>query len=128
MERDASSGTEPGNSGASGGPGDEKDKDFDRGSHRVNEPEDMESPEADTLSHSSAYTSSEGESYSDESAMEEELSDSDNEGATSDSAHRTSFQGDKQSGKKRKNRSCLSYSDLSYLNRLWAGLYGSIEL
>ena len=45
---------EPGSSGgASGGPADEKDEDMDS-SHRVNEREDKEYPEADTLTHSSA--------------------------------------------------------------------------
>ena len=55
MERgDVSCGAEPGSSGgASGGPGDEKDKDMDS-TYRVNEPEDKEYPEADTLTHSSA--------------------------------------------------------------------------
>ena len=49
-----SCGAEPGSSGgASGGPGNEKDKDMDC-SHRVNEPEDMEYLEADTLTHSSS--------------------------------------------------------------------------
>ena len=68
-------GAEPGSSGgASGGPGDEKDKDRDS-SHRVNEleVEEKEYPEADTLTHSSAeaddlshsaaYTSSEEAPY-----------------------------------------------------------------
>jgi hypothetical protein len=118
MERDVSCGADPGtSSGASGGPGDEKDEDIDN-SHGINEPEDEEYPEleADTLSHSSAYTSREGDSYSDESAMEEELSDSDSEGATS--VPRTSPQGAKDSGRNRKNSNHFSYSDLSYLNRL----------
>ena len=49
-----SCGAMPGSSGgASGGPADEKDEDMDS-SHRVNEPEDKEYPEADTLTHSSA--------------------------------------------------------------------------
>ena len=84
-----SCGAEPGSSGgASGGPGDEKDKDMDS-SHRVNEPEDKEHPEPDTLihssaeaddlSHSAAYTSSEEDTYSDESGMEGEQSDSESE-------------------------------------------------
>ena len=92
-QRDVSCGAEPGSSGgASGGPGDEKDKNMDS-SHRVNEPEDKEYPEADTLTHSSAeaddlshsaaYTSSEEDTYSDESGMEGEQSDSESEGATS---------------------------------------------
>ena len=72
-QRDVSCGAEPGSSGgASGGPGDEKDEDMDN-SHRVNEPEDKEYPEADTLTHSSteaddlshsaAYTSNEEAPY-----------------------------------------------------------------
>ena len=110
-----SCGAEPGSNGASGGPGDEKEKDIDS-SHRVNEPEDKEYPEADTLSHSSAYTSSEGDSYGDEPAMNEELSDSESEGATS--TPRTSPRGAKNSGGRRKNTNHISYSDLSYLNSL----------
>jgi hypothetical protein len=51
-------------------------------------------------------------SYSDESAMEEELSDSDSEGATSSACS----QGAKDSGRNRKNSNPISYSDLSYLN------------
>ena len=111
--------------GASGGPGDEKDKDMDS-SHRVNEAEDKEYAEADTLSHSSAeaddlshsaaYTSSEGDSYSDESAMKEEESDSESEGATS--TPRTSPRGAKESERRRKTTNRISYSDLSYLNSL----------
>ena len=68
-----SCGAEPGSSGgASGGPDDEKDKDMDS-SHQVNELEDMEYPEAgtlthssaeaDDLSHSAAYTSSQEDTY-----------------------------------------------------------------
>ena len=88
-QRDVSCKAEP---GASGGPGDEKDEDMDS-SHRANELEDKEYPEADTLthsyaeaddlSHSAAYTSSEGDTYSDESGMEGDQSDSESEGATS---------------------------------------------
>ena len=116
----------PGSSGgASGGPVDEKDKDMNS-SHRVNEPEDKEYPEADTLTHSSAeaddlshsadYTSSEEDSYSDESGMEGEQSDSENEGASS--APQTSPRGAKESGRRKKNLNPISYSDLSYLNSL----------
>ena len=115
---------EPGSSGgASGGPGDEKNKDMDS-SHRVNELEDKEYPEAgtlthssaeaDDLSHSAAYTSSEEDTYSDESGME--LSDSESEGATS--TPQTSPRGSKESGRRRKNTNRISYSDLSYLNSL----------
>ena len=67
------------NGSASGIYGDEKDKDMDS-SHRENEPDDKEYPEADSLthsfteaddlSHSSAYTSSEEDIYS---RMEGEL-------------------------------------------------------
>ena len=121
-----SCGAEPGSSGgASGGPGDEKDKDMDN-SHRVNEPEDKEYPEADTLTHSSAeaddlshsaaYTSSQEDTYSDESGMEGEQSDSESEGATS--TPQTSPWGAKESGRRRKNKNPISYSDLSYLNSL----------
>ena len=121
-----SCGAEPGSSGgASGGPGDEKDKDTNS-SHRVNEPEDMEyfetdtlthsSSEADDLSHSASCTSSEEDSYSDESGMEGEQSDSENEGASS--APHTSPQGAKESGRRNKNLNPISYSDLSYLNSL----------
>ena len=121
-----SCGAEPGSSGgASGGPDDEKDKDMDS-SHRVNEPKDKEYPEADTLTHSSAeaddlshsaaYTSSEEDTYSDESAMEEEQSDSQSEGATS--TPQTSPRGAKESGRRKKNVNRISYSDLSYLNSL----------
>ena len=122
-----SCGAELGSSGgASGGPADEKDKDMDS-SHRVNEPEDKEYPEADTLTHSSAeaddlsrsaaYTSSEEDIYSDESGMEGEQSDSLSEGATS--TPQTSPWGAKESGRRRKNTiNRISYSDLSYLNSL----------
>ena len=55
-------GAESGSSGgASGGPGDEKDKDMNS-SHRVNEPEDKEYPEVDTLTHS--YAEADGLSHS----------------------------------------------------------------
>ena len=124
-QRDVSCGAEPGSSGgASGGPGDEKEKDRDS-SHRVNEPEDKEHPEADTLTHSSAeadlshsvaYTSSEEYTYSDESGMEGDQSDAESEGATSTS--QTSPRGAKESGRRRKNTNRISYSDLSYLNSL----------
>ena len=122
-----SCGAEPGSSGgASGGPGDEKDKDMDS-SHRVNEPpKDKEYPEADSLTHSSAeaddlshraaYTSSEEDTYSEESGMEGEQSDSESEGATS--TPQTSPRGTKESGRRRKNVNRISYSDLSYLNSL----------
>ena len=114
-----SCGAEPGSSGgASGGPGDEKDKDMNS-SHRVDEPEDMEYTEAGTLTHSSpeaAYTSSEEDTYSNESGMEVEQSDSESEGATS--APQTSPRGAKESGRRRKNANRISYSDLSYLNSL----------
>ena len=121
-----SCGAEPGSSGgASGGPGDEKDKDIDS-SRRINEPEDKEYPEADTLTHSSAeaddlshsaaYTSSEEDTYSDESGMEDEQSDSESEGATS--TPQTSPRGAKESGRRRKNANRISYCDLSYLNSL----------
>ena len=120
-----SCGAEPGSSGgASGGPGDEKeDRDS---SHRVNEPEDKEYPEADTLTHSSAeaddlshsaaYTSSQEDAYSDELGMEGEQSDSESEGATS--TPQTSPRGAKESGRRRINTNRISYSDLSYLNSL----------
>ena len=118
-----SCGAEPGS--ASGGPGDEKDKDMDN-SHRINEPEDKEYPEADTLTHSSAeaddlshsasYTSSQEDTYSDESGMEEEQSDSESEGATS--ALQTTPRGAKESRRRKKNVNRISYSDLSYLNSL----------
>ena len=125
-QRDVSCGAEPGSSGGdSGGNGDEKDKDMDS-SHRVNKPEDKEHPEADTLTHSSseaddlshsaAYTSSEEDIYSDESGMEKEQSDSKSEGATS--APQTSPQGAKESDRRRKSTNSISYSDLSYLNSL----------
>ena len=121
-----SCGAEPGSSGgASGGPADEKDEDMDN-SHRVNEPEDMVYPEAVTLTHSSAEaddlcysapcTSTEEDTYSDESGMEEEQSDSESEGATS--TPQTSPRGTKESGRRRKNTNRISYSDLSYLNSL----------
>ena len=121
-----SCGAEPGSSGgASGGPGDEKDEDMDS-IHRINEPEDMEYSEADTLTHSSAeaddlsrsaaYTSSQEDSYSDESGMEGEQSDSENEWASS--APHTSPRGGKESGRRKKNLNPISYSDLSYLNSL----------
>ena len=124
-----SCGAEPGSSGgASRGPGDEKaDKDMNS-SHRVNEPEEKEHPEADTLTHSSteaddlshsaAYPFSEEDTYSDESGMEGEQSDSESEGATS--TPQTSSRGAKESGRRRKNTiiSRISYSDLSYLNSL----------
>ena len=121
-----SCGAEPGSSGgASGRPGDEKDEDMDS-SHRVNEPEDKEYPKADTLTHSSAeaddlshsaaYTSSQEDTYSDESGMEGEQSDSESEGATS--IPLTSPWGAKESGRRRKNVNPISYSDLSYLNSL----------
>ena len=121
-----SCGAEPGSSGgASGGPGDEKDKDINS-SHRVNEPEDKEHPEPDTLihssaeaddlSHSAAYTSSEEDTYSDESGMEGEQSDSESERASS--TPQTSPRGAKESGRRRKNTNHISYSDLSYLNSL----------
>ena len=120
-----SCGAEPGSSGgASGGPGDEKDKDMDMdSSHRVNDPEDKEYPETDTLTHSSAeadylrhsaaYTE---DTYSDESGMEGEQSDSENEGASF--APETSPRGAKWRGKRRKNTNPISYSDLTYLNSL----------
>ena len=118
--------------------GDEKDKDMDS-SHRVNEPEDKEHPEADSLTHSSseaddlshsaAYTSSEEDTYSidnniiyaysdysEESAMEEQQSDSESEGATS--IPQISPRWAKESGRRRKNTNRISYSDLSYLNSL----------
>ena len=127
MERgDVSCGAEPGTSGcASGGPGDEKDKDMDS-SHRVNEPEDKEYPEGDTstcssaeadiLSHSAANTSSAEDIYDDESGMEGEQSDSESEGATS--APSTSPRGAKESGRRVKYTKRIFYSDLSYLNSL----------
>ena len=126
-----SCGAEPGSSGgASGGPDDEKDKDMDMDSiHRVNQLEDMEyaeagtlthsSAEADDLSHSAVYTSSEEDTYSDESGMEGELShvsDSESEGATS--TPQISPWGAKERGRRRKNINPISYSDLSYLNSL----------
>ena len=121
-----SCGAEPGSSGgASEGPDDEKDKDMDS-SHRVNEPEDKEYPEADTLTHSSAeaddlshsaaYTSCQEDTYSDESGMEGEQSDSESEGATS--TPQTSPRGAKESGRRRKNTNPIFYSGLSYLNSL----------
>ena len=122
-----SCGAEPGSSGgASGGPDDEKDKDMDS-SHQVNELEDMEYPEAgtlthssaeaDDLSHSAAYTSSQEDTYSDESGMEGEQSDSESEVATS--TPQTSPRGAKESKRRRKNTiNHISYSDLSYLNSL----------
>ena len=129
MERgDVSCGAEPGSSGgASGGPDDEKDKDMDMdSSHRVNDPEDKEYPETDTLTHSSAeadylrhsaaYTSSEEVTYSDESGMEGEQSDTETEGASS--APQTSPRGSKDRERRRKNTNQISYSDLSYLNSL----------
>ena len=94
-------------SGSTNGGGDEKNKDIDS-SHRVNEAEDDIS--SDTLS------LSEGDSHSDESAMEEELSDSESEETIS--ASRTSPRGAKDSGSNRKKTSCISYSDTSYLNSL----------
>ena len=122
-----SCGAEPGSSGgASGGPGDEKNKDMDS-SYRVNEPEDKEYPEADTLthsaaeadgdlSHSAAYTSSQEDAYSDELGMEGEQSDSESEGATS--TPQTSPRRAKESGRRRKNVNPISYSAFSYLNSL----------
>ena len=122
-----SCGAEPGSSGGpTGGPADEKDEDMDN-SHRVNEPEDKEYPEADTLTHSSAeadnlshsaaYTSSQEDTYSDESGMREgEQSDSESEGASS--TPQTSPRGAKESGRGRNNTNRISYSDLSYLNSL----------
>ena len=103
------------NGGASGGIGDEKDKDMDS-SHRENEPEGKEYPEADDLSHSSAYTSSEEDIYSDELRMEGELFDSESEGATS--TPQISSRGAKDSGRRRKNTNRISYSNSSYLNSL----------
>ena len=113
------------NGGASGGSGDEKDKDMDS-SHRENEPEDKEYPEADSLthsfaeaddlSHSSDYTSSLEDIYSDELRMEGELFDSESEGATS--APQISSRGAKESGRRRKNTNRISYSNSSYLNSL----------
>ena len=113
-----SCGAEPGSSGgASGGPGDEKDpgKDMDS-SHRVNEPEDKEYPEADTLTHSSteaddlshsaAYTSSE------EAGMRD---DSDGEGEIS--IPRSSSRGAKDNGKNKRNTGRY-FTDYSYLNSL----------
>ena len=95
-------------------------------SRQGNEPKEKEYPEADTLTHSSAeaddlshsaaYTSSKGDSYSDESEMEEEQSDSESEGATA--VPRTSPRGAKESGRRRKITNRISYSDLSYLNSL----------
>jgi hypothetical protein len=119
MERDVSCGAIYGGAepGSSGGPSDEKVKDIDS-SHRVNEAEDEEYPEADTLGHSSASTSSEGDNYNDESTvMGEEQSDSrESEGKTS--VPWTSPRGPKESGRKRKYSNNMSYSDLSYLNSL----------
>ena len=70
----------------------------------------------DDLSHSSAYTSSEEDIYSDELRMEGELFDSESEGATS--TPQISSQRAKESGRRRKNTNRISYSDLSYLNSL----------
>ena len=122
-----SCGAEPGSSGgASGGPSDEKDKKDMDSSHRINKPEDKEYPEADSLTHSSAeaddlnhssaYISNQEDTYSDESGMEGEQSDSESEGATS--TPQTSPRGANESGRRRKNINPISYSDLSYLNSL----------
>ena len=102
--RDLSDGAEE-DSGTRGG-GDEKDKGIES-SHRVSESEDDKN---------SDILFSEGDSYSDESAMEEELSDSESEGTIS--GPRTSPRGAKDSGSKRKKTSRISYSDTSYLNSL----------
>ena len=88
-----SCGAEPGtSSGASGGSGDEKDKDMDS-SHQVN--------------------ASEEDSYSNESGMTDN-SYSEGENSTP----RTSPRGAKESGRRRKNTNRISYSDLSYPNSL----------
>ena len=92
---------------ASGGGGDDSNR-------RTNESEGEEYSEfaADTLSgHSSVHM------YSDESAMEEDLSDSESEKTTSGPL--TSPMGGKDSGSNRKEKGRISYSDdFSYLNSL----------
>ena len=121
-----SCGAEPGSSGgASGGPGDEKDKDMDiNSSHRVNKLEDMEYSEADTLTHSSAeaddlshsaaYTSSQEDSSSDESGMKD---DSDSEGETSIPRRNSRGRRARDNGKNKKNTGRY-FTDYSYLNSL----------
>ena len=117
----ASGGADDGSSsGGSSGGGDDKDKDSDS-SRRVNESEGEEYSEfeADTLSgHSSVHMYSEPEDgYSDESAMEEDLSDSESEGATSGPL--TILRGAKGSGSNRKEKGRISYlDDFSYLSSL----------
>ena len=112
-----SGGADDGSSGggASGG-GDDKNKGSDS-SHGVNESEGEEF-EADTLSgHGSVHMYSEPEdSYSDESAMDEDLSDSDSESEGATSGPLTSPRGVKDSGSNRKEKGHISYSDdFSYL-------------
>ena len=104
-----SCGAEPGTSGdTSGAPGDEKDKNMDN-SHRENEPKDKEYSEADTITHSDAYTPNEEDSYNDELGTRDDF----------DSQGKNSIpQGGKEGGKRRKNTNHISYSDLSYLNSL----------
>ena len=115
-------GAEPGSSGgASGGPGDEKDKDMDS-SHRVNEPEDKEYPEADTLTHSSAeaddLSHSAAYTFSEEDRESGMRDDSDSEGETS--IPRSSSRGAKDNhdnGRNKKNTGRY-FTDYSYLNSL----------
>ena len=122
-----SCGAEPGSSGgASGGPGDEKDKDMDS-SHRVNEPEDKEYPEADTLTHSIPgdldifpnFPSFPASVPWPVSEGEKKRSDSESEGGIfvprlvePPIPQRPKY------GRSRKNTNPISYSDLSYLNSL----------
>ena len=118
MERGShgvSGGADDGSSGASGGV-DDKDKGSDS-NRRVNESEGEEYSEfeADTLSHSAAYS---GRVFHiAESAMKEELPDSESEGATSGPL--TSPRGTKDSESNRKEKGRITYSDdFSYLNSL----------
>ena len=116
-----SCGAEPGSSGgASGGPGDEKDKDMDMdSSHRVNDPEDKESPETDTLTHSSAEADDLSHSAAYTSSQEDRKSgmrdDSDSEGETS--IPRSSSRGARDNGRNKKNTGRY-FTDYSYLNSL----------
>ena len=93
-----SCGAEPGTSGgASGGPGDEKDEDMDS-SHRINEPEDKEYPEPDTLTHSSA----EADDLSHSAAYISSEEDSESGMRNESSIPRSSSRGAKDNGRNEK--------------------------
>ena len=108
-----SCGAEPGTSGgASGAPSDEKDEDMDS-SHRINEPEDKEYPEPDTLTHSSA----EADDLSHSAAYISSEEDSESGMRNESSIPRSSSRGAKDNGRNEKNTGRY-FTDYSYLNSL----------